>query len=624
MRRNIIFVFFIISNAMIFTFTTASDLYIPKNIKQAYENKTRSMDGKPGPGYWQNRADYLISVSFDPATRILKGSETISYFNNSPDTLNQLIIHLFPNLYKKGNARDFDVEPADESDGVVIEQMTVNEKDIDTSSDSKSIEYQHSNLKLQLPKSLLSGEKLEMTISWNYVLNKASHQRTGAVDSASFFIAYFFPRIAVYDDVDGWNDFAYTGTAEFYNDYGDFEVSVTLPENYIVWATGVLKNPEKVLREKYLNRYRQALTSNDIIQIVDSTECYLKNITKENTWKFKAKNVSDFAFATSDHYLWDATSLIVNEKTGRRVFIDAAYDKHAEDFYEVNSISRKAIEFMSYNFPGVAYPFPKITVFNGLDGMEYPMMVNDITKENMNDAIKLTVHEILHSYLPFYIGCNETKYAWMDEGFTSFGDYQIISSCFGMEDAGFYFLDDYRKQAGDFLETPLFTGSEWLKRPVYTYNSYPKPASFFIVLQDYFGEEKFKKIIHEFMNRWNRKHPTPYDFFFTLYNASGENLDWLIKPWFYEFGYVDLAIKDVTQENKTFKILIEKKGNIPAPILLKIMFVDKTEKIIKENAGVWKNRNPLYSIEVFSSKKIESVELINKSLIDANLSNNIF
>jgi len=623
-KRILLIVLFLVALITIPISTQASDLYMPKNIQKAYDSKTRSMDGTPGTAYWQNRADYLINVSFDPVMRIINGSETITYFNNSPDDLSQLIVHLFPHLYKKGNARDFDVEPADESDGVFIEEIVVNGEKIDTSPDSKSIEYQHSNLKLRLPEPLSSGEELKINISWNYVLNKDSHQRTGAVDSSSFFIAYFFPRIAVYDDIDGWNDFAYTGTAEFYNDYGDYDVSITIPQNYIVWATGTLENPEHVLREKYLKRYREAFTSDNIIHIVDSTECNSQKITKGNIWKFKAKNVTDFAFATSDHYLWDASSLVVDKKTSRRVFVDAAYHKHAEDFYQVGSIARQSVEFMSFRFPGIPFPFPKITVFNGLDGMEYPMMVNDITKHDMNEAIKLTVHEILHSYLPFYVGCHEAKYAWMDEGFTSFGDYLIISDLFSIEDAGFYFLEDYQQDAGDFLDTPLFTTSEWLKRPVYTYNSYPKPASFFIVLQNYLGEEKFKEVIQEFMNRCKRKHRSRYDFFFTLYNVSGENLDWLIKPWFYEFGYVDLAVNDVSQAGKNFKIQIEKKGNIPAPIELKVIFADGSEKIIKKTAGVWKNGVSLHLVEGLSSEKIKSVELIDVSLIDADLMNNLF
>jgi len=607
----------------------ASDLYIPVNIRKAYENKTRSLNGKPGPNYWQNRADYNIQVQFNPETRLLSGSEKITYYNNSPDDLKHIVFHLFPNLYKKGNKRDFDVEFDDVSDGVTITEMVVNGEKINTSSSpgNKSLVYSHSSLTLYLQDALLSGHKLILNISWHYTLNENSHMRTGVVDASSFFIAYFFPRIAVYDDIDGWNDFKYMGTTEFYNDFGDFEVSVTVPKNFIVWATGTMENPEQVLTKKYLKRYKEAFFSDQIIHIVDSTEISQYNITKsnlQNTWKFKASDVTDFAFATSDHYLWDATSLVVDKKTGRRVFIDAAYHQDSEDFYQVINIARQAIDYMSYKMPGIPFPFPKETVFNGRDGMEYPMMVNDTSKEDINETIKLTSHEILHSYLPFYMGINETKYAWMDEGFTSFVEYLIISRLFSIENAGFYFLDDYKEQAGFALDAPIFTVSEFIKRPVYTYNTYPKPAGFFLTLMDLLGENKFKDTIHQFLDRWNGKHPTPYDLFFTLNETSGQNLDWLFKPWFYEFGYVDIAIKSVLQNAEHYKINIEKKGHYPAPVHLKIIFADRSVETIKENASVWKEGNTVYSIKRKSLKKIKSVELLDSSLLDADLSNNCY
>ena len=625
-KTVLIFIFLSIMLLVLINNARASDLYMPVNFQNAYEKKTRSLDGKPGQNYWQNRADYSIKISFDPETRKIKGSETITYFNNSPDSLNELLIHLFPNLYKKGNSRDFNIDFIDESDGVTIEEIRVNGIKIDISSNSKSVEYGHTNFKLSLPEFLLAGRKLSLTISWNYVLNKYSHQRTGAIDSSSFFVAYFFPRIAVYDDIDGWNDFKYTGTPEFYNDFGNFEVSITVPENFVVWATGTLENPEEVLTTKYLQQYRKAFTSDKIIHIVDSTEIYQNTITKQNdknTWKFKATNVTDFAFATSDHYLWDATSLIVDKKNERRVFIDAAYNKESKDFYQVASIARQSVEYMSFQFPGLPYPFPKVTVFNGADGMEYPMMVNDISKEKREETIKLTSHEVLHGYLPFFVGCNETKYAWMDEGFTSFADYVIFNHFATPENARFYYLHGYQEQAGEFLDTPIFTNSEFLKRPTYSYNSYPKPASFFLILQDLFGEEKFKQIIHEFMNRWKGKHPMPYDLFFTIYDVSGENLDWLIKPWFYEFGYVDLAIKDVIETENEYEIQIQKKGRIHAPFQVKIIFEDDSEKIIKENVAVWKNGNTSYTINEPITQSLKSVELIDGSLLDADVSNNV-
>ncbi len=608
-------------------FAQASNLYLPINIQKAYQHNTRAFDGKPGANYWQNRANYSIKVNFDPKSSIVKGSETIEYFNNSPDELPELSVHLFPNLYKKGNSRDFNVEFADESNGVTIEQLKINGQDIDISEKGNAVEYKHSMMVLQLSEPMPAKKKLTMCINWTYELNKGSHQRTGGVDSSSFFIAYFFPRLAVYDDIDGWNNFSYTGTAEFYNDYGDFEVAITVPENFIVWATGRLENVDEVLTENYVKRYRSAFVSDSIIHIIDSTDCKCKGITKanqQNIWKFSAANVTDFAFATSDHYLWDAVSLIVDKSLSRRVAINAAYNKKSQDFYQVADIARQAVEFMSCQFPGLPFPFPKVTVFNGADGMEYPMMVNDISEKDINETIKLTSHEILHSYLPFYVGCHETKYAWMDEGFTSFGDYLIFSNLVSREVAQFYFLENYRLEAGEFLETPLFVSSEFLKRPVYTYNSYPKPASFFLVLQNYFGEEKFKQIIHEFMFRWNGKHPTPYDFFFTLYNVSGENLDWFIKPWFYEFGYVDLAIKDVSLKKKKYTITIEKLGNIPSPFVLQINFQDGSNELISQTAAAWKNGKKLIEIKGEMVQPIKSAMLIDKSLIDANLSNNEF
>jgi len=468
---------------------------------------------------------------------------------------------------------------------------------------------------------------MNMSISWNYVLNEKSHMRTGVVDSSSFFIAYSFPRIAVYDDIDGWNEFKYMGDTEFYNDYGNFDVSIKVPKNYIVWATGLLQNPEQVLSKKYLKRYKEAFLSDKIISIVDSIECTQNNITIQNDnniWAFKAENVTDFAFAASDHYVWDATSLMVDKETKRRVFLDAAYNKDSEDFYQVIHIARDAVEFMSYEIPGIPFPFPKETVFNGLDAMEYPMMVNDTTLEDIDETIKLTSHEILHSYLPFYVGTNETKYAWMDEGFTSFCDYLIHSELVSPEKAGYYFLGEYKKEAGYTIDAPIFTSSEYLKRPTYTYNSYPKAAGFFLTLKDLYGNDVFKELIHEFMNRWNTKHPTPYDLFYTLNDVGKQNINWLVKAWIFEFGYLDLALKDIKQNNDEYKIVIEKKGRFPAPVHLKINFSNGESEIVKEKASVWKKADKEFIIKKRILKKIKSVELLDPTLLDADLTNNLY
>ena len=604
----------------------SSQLYIPLNIQKAFENRTRSYDGKAGAKYWQNRADYKIDINFDPDTQLLAGSEHITYFNNSPDTLQQLVFHLFPDMYKKGNSHDFNINPADQHNGVTIEKITLNKNELDILSANSPVEYEHTGFILNLPIPLSANEHLNISITWHYTLNRKTHIRNGMVDSTSFFMAYFFPRIAVYDDIDGWNKFKYTGDVEFYNDFGNFEVFITVPQNFLVWATGILQNPEKVLTEKYLLRYRSAFTSDDIIHVVDSTECTLNNITNQenNIWRFKAENVTDFAFGTSNHYLWDATSLIVEKSTGRRVLIEAAYNKDSEDFYEVAEIAGKAIEYMSSEIPGIPFPFPNVTVFKGLAEMEYPMMVNDPSYQTIHSTIRITAHEIFHTYFPFYTGCNETKYAWMDEGLTTFATF-LMSEALDSPGQGYLsFFNGYKKMIGNFSDVPIFVDSNVLKRPIYCYNSYTKAASFFLVLQDYLGDRLFKKALREFVNRWQGKHPTPYDLFFTFMDITGENLDWFIKPWFYEYGYVDLAVKNVSTKNNNYKIEIKKNGHYPANFELKIIFEDGSTETASYKVSIWKSGNNQYEINKFSDKKIKKVELIDKSLIDAKVSNNVF
>jgi hypothetical protein len=572
------------------TSARSSGLYIPRNIQKAYQENTRSPDGKPGPKYWQNRADYSIDIKFDPVTRILKGKETITYYNNSPDTLKELILHLFPNYFKKGNARDDNINYTDEGPGVTIEQMTVN--NVDISPGSRFLKYGHTNLKLLLKNPLPPGKSLVVSIFWHYTVNKGSHNRTGSVDPSSFFIAYFFPRIAVYDDIHGWNDSLYTGTAEFYNDFGMFKVSIAVPRNFIVWATGSLENPGEVLRPKYLQRFKSALSSNNIVHIINAAECTGKDITapnRINTWKFKADNVCDFAFATSNHYLWDATSLVVDKTTGRRVFIDAAYSKDSVDFPHITAIARQAIEFMSFDFPGYPFPFSNETVFQGLADMEYPMMVNDGSRKDIDAAMK--------------------DYLFME--YQKKPNYQYI-----------YFDYLYKNQIGHDLDIPIFARSDTLKSPVYYNNAYSKSAAFFLILRDFLGADIFKQILLEFMKYWNGKHPSPYDLFYFFQEVSGQDIQWLIKPWFFEYGYVDLAIKKVSHHEGQYRIVIEKKGRYPAPIHMKISYADGSSEIIHKKASVWKDGNRIYTIKKTAAKMIKSVELPEKIYLDADITNN--
>lgn len=607
-------------------FPQSNNIFIPYNIQKAYARKTRSIDGQPGIIYWQNRADYKMDVSLNPKTLLVSGKEAINYTNNSPDTLRNLIFHLFQNMYKKGNMRDSDIDPADESEGVVIDRISVNGKEMNEPLKNELLYTEHTLLRLKLPALLLPDKQISINIDWHFTLNRNSHVRSGAVDSSSFFVAYFFPRIAVYDDIDGWNYYKYTNDQEFYNDFGTFDVSITMPKNYLVWATGTLTNPDEVLSEKYSNRFKAVSQSNIMMHIIDTTDLKLADFTKPNAynvWKFRAENVTDFAFGTSDHYLWDATSLVVDKQTGRKVLLDVAYNKNSKDFYKVISIARQSVELMCNSFPGSPYPFPKETVFNGLSEMEYPMMVNDLSYDDIHSTIDLTAHEIFHSYFPFYCGFNEVKYAWMDEGLTSLATYLFVSEL----DPGYAkicFLDEYRPDIGTNIDLPVFTSSSSMRRPVYDYISYPKPALFFLFLRDVLGEEVFKKATQEFIARWNGKHPLPYDLFNTISNVSGQDINWFIKPWIFEYGYVDLGVKEIVEKNEKYSIAIERKGNYPAPINLKITFQDGMTETIHHSAAVWRNGEITFSVEKTIFRKIKMVELLDEFGVDINSSNNIY
>ena len=606
-------------------FSQAIDIFIPYNIQKAFARKTRSTDGKPGIVYWQNRANYRIDVALDPKTLLISGKETITYTNNSPDSLKHLIFHLFPNMYKKGNMRDSDIDPADESDGLTIDKVSVNGNELDEKSKNELLYTEHTLLSLKLTPILLPDKQLSINIDWHYTLNRNSHIRTGAVDSTSFFVAYFFPRIAVYDDIDGWNYYKYTNEQEFYNDFGTYDVSISMPNNYVVWATGIFSNPEEVLSEKYLNRYKAVSQSNVIMHIVDSTDLVTGGITKSNNynkWHFKADNVTDFAFGTSNHYLWDATSIVTDKQTGKKVLLDVAYNKDSKDFYQVISIGRKSIELMCNTFPGTPFPFPKETVFNGLSEMEYPMIVNNRSYLDIHSTIDLTAHEIFHSYFPFYCGFNEVKYAWMDEGLTSMATYLFVS-VMDPDYAKICFIEDYQPDMGTSLDLPIFTSSSSLRRPAYDYLSYPKSALFFLFLRDIIGDDVFKKSIQEFISQWNGKHPLPYDLFNTISNVSGQDINWFIKPWIFEYGYVDLGV-DIVEKNEKYTITIERFGNYPAPINLKITFQDGLTETIHQSAAAWKNNENKYLIEKTIYRKIKKVELTDEYGLDVNPSNNSF
>ncbi|MBA2406918.1 MAG: M1 family metallopeptidase [Chitinophagales bacterium] len=622
-KLQFLILFFSIQYSWIY-YSYCQPLYVPRNVADAYVKGTRSGDGKPGKNYWQNRGDYALKISFNPQSLLLNGKETITYYNNSPDTLKKIVFHLHPNFYKKGFARNYPIEEADENEGVSIESLSAGNQQFEIT-DSSKLSFSGTNLTVLPDAYILPKSRTVFNITWHYTVNKGSHVRTGLVDSSSFFLAYTFPRIAVYDDIDGWNDWDYVGMQEFYNDFGSFDAEISVPRGFIVWATGELQNASEVLSKDCYSRYQKALASDHIVHIIDSSH-YKRGIVTADasqlTWKFTAKEVTDFAFALSDHYLWDGSSLTVDSVSGRKTFIDAAYNRHSKDFFEVADVARKCIDIMSNKYPGVPFPFPKQTIFNGLDQMEYPMMVNDNSTDTRKEMVQLTSHEIFHAYFPFYMGNNETKYAWMDEGWATIGE-SVISPMLGEpEDDGIYMRSGYERIAGTDDEMPMITNSQLIYGGTYFTNSYGKPGIFYWALQNLLGDELFLNVLHEYMNRWHGKHPTPYDFFNTFNDASGKDLNWFIKPWFFEAGYPDLAFKDVSFMKDKWKVVVQQKGTIPVPVFLTFILDNNSTLQVNATAEVWKDGKAEFVIEKSLSGKLKEVKLGSSYIPDVNHKDN--
>jgi len=595
---------------------------MPLNIKKAYDKGTRSYDGKPGAKYWQNKLEYKIKLSVNPETRILEGSETIKYFNNSPDILNQLVIRLYQDINKYGNVRMRALTKEALSDGVKIEKIIINKKKMKSFNQYRT----GTNLFVDLPKPLSPGKNATIEIEWSFIIPKGSNIRMGTYGPSTFIVAYWYPQISVYDDIDGWDIINYTGEEEFYNDYSSFDVEITVPNNICTWATGTLQNPKDLLTPEYFSRYIKALESNSVINIITADDLETGNIfnksSENNTWHYKADNVTDFAFAMSDHYLWDAVSLKL--ANGSSVLISAAYDPKSEDFYEVAEISRVSIQMLSDDFPAVPFPYNRFTVFNGSGGMEYPMMANDGSRFSRSSTVNVTSHEISHTYFPFYVGTNERKYGWMDEGLAQILPLNIQDSLAENNNQRFSNVFNYLLEAGNEMEMPMMTPSNLLDYPTLGTASYFRPAVAFILLRDILGDEVFESTLREFIYRWNGKHPIPYDFFFTFNNVTGEDLDWFWNPWFFERGYPDLSIKDVKTSGNKVEVIIEKIGLLPIPIELRFITDNLTEIVIYKDASIWKNGESQITIEKNVDQKIELVEIGSSIIPDVNKKNNTF
>jgi hypothetical protein len=591
-----------------------NDLLIPRNLLSNYENGYRSLNGAPGENYWQNHADYQINVELLPETRTVKGNETILYYNESPDTLKEIVLALYQNVLNKDAKRARPLPRNILNDNTVnIEKLMIAGEKVDM---KKQVKKTSTNIVVTLNKPVLPGGKVEIEASWNYQMVKGLQLRTGDYGNGVVFVGYFYPKVAVYDDVDGWDKMDYNVLHEFYSDFNSYDVKITAPSDYIVSATGRLQNSKDILSPKFDKRYQKALNSKEVVHIVDSLDVANGRITKKgdrHTWHYIAPLAPDFAFSTCKDALWDGSMVQLKSK---KVFVDAVYLKTSWDFFKVAEVAAAAVECLSEVFPGVDYPYTDMTIINAGAAMEFPMMVNDPSVSRVESLHSLTTHEVAHTYFPFYIGTNERKYAWMDEAWANIAPIFYFESKQMKNGYIPYKLERYYRIAGTQQELPIMTLTNYLEYyPAYRHATYSKPSYGLLFLRDLLGEELFGERLKLYFKNWGFKHPIPYDFFSAFNPDNDPTVNWFYKKFYFETCYADLSLV-----NKDDQFKVVNKGGMPLAFEVIYQLEDGEEKTMTYPATIWMNTT---EVSIPSMKNVTKMEVKNQWNLDVNKEDNV-
>lgn len=586
-------------------------LYAPRAVKQAYANGTRSPDGRPGPRYWQNRARYTINVTTAPPARTVTGQEQIVYFNNSPDTLTQLVFRLLVNIHKPGAPRASGASDDYLTPGVQVDAFAVNDQPVPWENNARYFTWRP----VTLPAPLMPHDSLRLSLNWHYELSRRSG-REGMIDSTTAFLAYFYPRVAVFDDVNGWDTHNFDDALEFYSDFNDYDVTLRIPPAFVAWGTGTLLNAPEVLQPAALRRYQASFTSDTTVHVATAADLRARSVAAAqtmNAWHFRAANVPDVTFALSDHYDWDAGSVVV-DAARPRVSVQAAYNDTAADFRHMVRYASHALGWLSHNWPGVPYPYEKTTVVEGFAGMEYPMMVNDESYPDTVFSRFVAEHEIAHSWFPFYMGINETRHGFMDEGWATTFEYLISEADIGVAQATTNFRQF--RASGPLNEIPVITPY------VSGDNAYGKPAQGYLALKEMLGDAVFRKALHGYIDRWHGKHPVPWDFFNTFNDITGRDLNWFWRSWYFSNNYIDLALERVTRAGLGYRLVIDNVGGMPAPVDIVMRYGDGTADTVHRTAAIWQANQHRATVTVPAKKPARSVTLGGGIWLDADTTNN--
>lgn len=595
--------------------------------------------GAPGPDYWQQRTDYDIDVRIDTVNDVITGSATVTYHNNSPHRLDYMWIQLEQNLFNTESIGARAHSPGGVlrgrptfDGGYTISRLAAAGRSLD-------FNVYDTLARVELPAPIQPGAMFTFDIGWSFPM--PPYMRRMGVEEVEqgkiFELAQWFPHVCKYDDVNGWNTLPYVGSGEFYTDFGSYTVDITVPTTYVVTATGVLQNPQEVLTQRERERLARAINEDWPMYITSEAEVGTRDVpaSGERTWRFAADDVRTFAFAASDAFIWDACGANVTDADGttRRVLCQSLFPKEATSWHADHKsggstrVVKHSIEFYSdWLYP---YPYPVMTNVNGPEnGMEYPMIMFCGSRATDRGPWGVTDHEVGHTWFPMIVNTDERRYMWQDEGFNSFIN---IYSRAAWDNAPI----DISRHQRQIIELALAENRQSLFAPpdrqwprwIGSLN-YRKTALGLAMLREYvLGHERFDTAFKAYINRWAFKHPQPADFFRTMSDAAGVDLDWFWRGWIYGTGAIDLAVTNAAaaEDGRSAYITFETPGEMPMPVRYRVTFEDGETVDRELPVEVWAKATTWRAVIDANGRRIRKVEIDPDGLLpDVNLNNNVW
>jgi hypothetical protein len=567
-------------------------IMVPRDFQRAVSRGTRTTTGAPGPRYWQQRADYRIRATVDAAARTLTGSETITYHNRSPDTLRVVWLQLMQNVHQGEAPRN---EEAEVTGGYRFTRVAAGGQPVRESEDLRSgsgysIDFTRMAIRPASP--VLPGDSVRLELEWSFKIPQAgAGARMGHSRDNLLYLAYWYPQMAVYDDVVGWQTDPFLGGAEFYMGFGSYEYTVDAPEGWVVMGTGNLANPERVLPADVLQRWRRAALSDTAVRVLGAGgfgagKATLRGANGRLQWTFRADSVRDVAFSMTRESNWDAARTPVGDRDGDGrtdyVLIQSLWRSTAPRWANSVKYSQQSITHHS-EFTGVRYPWPHMTAVEGEDimggGMEYPMMtlIGPYNAQGDTALYSVTAHELGHVWFPMIIGVDERRYGWMDEGTTNFNENEAFNDFYrGAPSAHLREQRQYVGFVNSVGDPELLRWTDLQPPNLGGFATYTKPATLLSALRGLLGEETFMRTYRDYARTWAFKHPKPWDFFNAFNAGAGRNLDWFWSTWYKEAWSLDQAVGSVTSSGASTVITVEDRGSAPMPARLLVTRQDGT------------------------------------------------